>query len=124
MNEKQETFQYTYSAAQQAEIKRIREKYTPPIQAEDKMVRLRKLDQSVTRPGTLVSLLVGILSCLILGFGMSCALVWAQLLPGILIGGIGIIGLLLAYPIYKRMTNKQREKLTPEILRLSDELMQ
>lgn len=44
MEEKNATFNYTYSAEQQAEIKRIREKYTPPTQEEDKMEKLRRLD--------------------------------------------------------------------------------
>ena len=72
MDEKNETFSYTYSASQQAEIKRIREKYTPPTQEEDKMERLRKLDASATKPGTIVSLIVGIISTMIFGVGMSC----------------------------------------------------
>ena len=35
MEEKKKTFNYTYSATQQEEIKRIREKYAPPIREED-----------------------------------------------------------------------------------------
>ena len=54
MEEKKETFNYTYSATQQEEIKKIREKYVRPTPEEDKMERLRRLDASVTRPGTIV----------------------------------------------------------------------
>ena len=39
-NNENKGFQYTYSAKEQAELKRIREKYTPPTEAEDKMERL------------------------------------------------------------------------------------
>lgn len=126
MDEKKETFNYTYSAAQQEEIRKIREKYIPPTQEEDKMERLRKLDQSVTKPGTIVSLIVGITSALIIGVGMCCTMVWADtwFIPGIIIGVIGIVGVITAYPIYSRITKKQREKLAPEIMWLSDELMQ
>ena len=124
MDEKKETFNYTYSASQQQEIKRIREKYTAPTQEEDKMERLRRLDQSVTKPGTIVSLTIGIISTLIFGFGMSCTMVWEGLMiPGIIIGVVGMIGVIAAYPIYNFITKKQREKLAPEIMRLSDELM-
>ena len=124
MDDKKETFNYTYSASQQQEIKRIREKYTAPTQEEDKMERLRRLDQSVTKPGTIVSLTVGIISTLIFGFGMSCTMVWEGLMiPGIIIGVVGMIGVIAAYPIYNFITKKQREKLAPEIIRLSDELM-
>ena len=124
MDEKKEIFNYTYSATHQEEIKSIREKYTPPTQEEDKMERLRKLDQSVTKPGTIVSLIVGIISALIMGTGMSCVMVWEGLMiPGIIIGIVGIVGVISAYPIYNHITKKQREKLTPEIIRLTDELM-
>ena len=125
MDDKKEIFNYTYSATQQEEIKRIREKYMPPTQEEDKMERLRKLDASVTKPGTIVSLIVGIISTLIMGVGMCCTMVWADKLfiPGIFIGIIGITGVIASYPIYNRITKKQREKLAPEIIRLSDELM-
>lgn len=125
MDEKKETFNYTYSASQQQEIKKIREKYAQPTQEEDKMERLRRLDASVTKPGTIVSLIIGIISALIMGVGMCCTMVWADtmFIPGIIIGIIGIIGVCLSYPIYTRITKKQREKLAPEIMRLSDELM-
>lgn len=125
MDEKKGTFNYTYSASQQQEIKRIREKYTKPTQEEDKMEQLRKLDASVTKTGTVVSLIVGVISTLIFGVGMCCTMVWEDTLfiPGIFIGIVGMVGVIAAYPIYSRITKKQREKLAPEIMRLSDELM-
>ena len=125
MKEKQETFTYTYSAARQEEIKRIREKYAPPTQEEDKMARLRKLDRDVTKPGLIAALVVGIISTLVMGFGMCCTMVWDESLfvPGIVIGVIGIVGICAAYPLYVRVTKRQRDKLTPEIMRLTDELM-
>lgn len=125
MDEKKETFNYTYSASQQQEIKKIREKYAQPTQEEDKMEQLRRLDQSVTKPGMIVSLIVGIISALIMGAGMSCTMVWADtmFIPGIIIGVIGMIGIVCAYPVYSVITKKQREKLAPEIIRLTDELM-
>ncbi len=125
MDEKKGTFNYTYSASQQQEIKKIREKYVQPTQEEDKMEQLRRLDQSVTRSGTVVSLIVGIIGTLIMGAGMSCTMVWAEtmFIPGIIIGVIGMIGIICAYPVYSCITKKQREKLAPEIIRLTDELM-
>ncbi len=125
MDEKKETFTYTYSASQQEEIKRIREKYAPPTQTENKMERLRKLDKDVTKPGSIVALIVGIISTLVMGFGMCCTMVWSETLfvPGIVIGVIGILGVCVSYPLYNRITKKQRDKLAPEIMRLTDELM-
>lgn len=123
MEEKKETFTYNYSASQQAEIKKILEKYVP--REESKMDTLRRLDESAARPGTIVSLIVGIISSLVMGTGMCCCMVWAEsmFIPGIIIGVIGMAGMASAYPLYFRITKKRREKLAPEIIRLSDELM-
>lgn len=125
MDNKKETFSYTYSASQQEEIKKIREKYSAPEEQEDKMEQLRRLDRSVTKPGMVVSLIVGIIGSLIMGTGMSMSMVWGNdlFIPGIIIGVVGILGIIAAYPIYNSITKKQREKLAPEIIRLTDELM-
>lgn len=124
MEQEKETFTYTYSAKQQQEIENIRKKYLPG--EKDKMEQLRKLDQSAVRPGMIAALTVGIISALILGVGMCCTMLWADtmFIPGIVIGIIGIAGVMTAYPLYTRITKKQREKLAPEILRLTEELMQ
>ena len=121
-NNKNETFTYTYSAKQQDEIKRIRQKYVP--REEDKMEQLRRLDESATKPGMIASIIVGIVSTLILGTGMSCIMVWADyFVLGIIVGVIGIAGVALAFPLFNAITKKQREKIAPEIKKLSDELM-
>lgn len=123
MDHQKEIFSYTYSAKQQEEIQHIREKYLPA--EEDKMEQLRRLDQSVTQKGTTASILVGVIGTLLLGLGMSCAMVWKGILfvPGIIIGLIGIGILSFAYPLYTRITEKERERIAPEIIRLTDELM-
>lgn len=124
MEQNNDSFQYTYSAKQQEEIKQIRKKYLP--KEDDKMEQLRKLDRRATLPGSIVSITVGLIGALIMGFGMSCSLVWTDtmFLPGIIFGLVGMIVAVLAYPIYLFITKKQREKLAPEILKLTDELME
>lgn len=115
-------FNYTYSAKNQDEIKAIRQKYIP--NEEDKLEQLRRLDHSVTKHATMPSLILGIVGTLILGTGMSMCMVWTQyFVPGVIIGIIGMTCVALAYPIYMRSVKKQREKLAPEIRRLSDELL-
>ena len=123
MEEQNETFNYTYSAKQQEEIKNIRKKYLPP--EEDKMEQLRRLDQSVTQKGTKASIVVGVIGALLLGIGMCCTMVWSEMwfVPGIVIGIAGIVILALALPLYQRITRKEREKIAPEIMRLTDELI-
>ena len=124
MEQNNDSFQYTYSAKQQEEIKQIRKKYLP--KEDDKMEQLRKLDRRATLPGSIVSITVGLIGALIMGFGMSCSLVWTDtmFLPGIIFGLVGMIVAVLAYPLYLFITKKQREKLAPEILQLTDELME
>ncbi|MBQ3179664.1 MAG: hypothetical protein IJB52_17760 [Clostridia bacterium] len=117
------TFNYTYSAKEQEELKRIRRKYAPP--EENKMELLRRLDRSVTEKGTVISIVIGVLGTLIMGLGMSLAVVWQGMwfIPGIIIGLIGIGILAAAYPVYNHVIRKERERIAPEILRLTDELM-
>lgn len=121
--ENKETFNYTYSAKQQEEVKNIRKKYAVP--EEDKMEQLRRLDNSVTQKATMLSIIAGVIGALILGIGMCCTMVWQGIMfiPGILIGGIGIVVICLAYPLYNRTLKTEREKVAPEILRITDELL-
>ena len=125
MSENKNSFNYTYSASQQQEIKKIREKYAPPTREEDNMEKLRRLDASAAKPGTIVSLIVGIIGTLLLGVEMCCTMVWSEnlFIPGIIIGVIGIACVIASYPIYNALTKKQREKIAPEIMRITDELM-
>ena len=115
-----EKFEYTYSAKQQSELENIRKKYLP--QEETKMERLRRLDKSAERYGSVISITVGIMGTLIMGFGMCLCLEWSQFIAGVIIGIAGMAILGAAYPIYKFVTKKQREKIAPEILRLTDEI--
>ena len=118
-----EGFHYTYSAKQQEEIQKIRKKYASP--EEDKMELLRKLDNGVTQKATAASIAVGVIGTLLLGIGMCCTMVWTNswFVPGIIVGTIGIAILCCAYPLYNHTVKKEREKIAPEIIRLTDELM-
>ncbi len=127
----QNVFSYTYSAKQQEEINKIRKKYIAP--EEDKMEQLRKLDHSVTQRAGKVSVTVGIVGALVLGFGMSLTMTdvgkifdvgsSTAMLLGIAIGVVGIGLVCCAYPIYNAIVKKERNKIAPEIIRLTDELM-
>ena len=126
--ENKESFSYTYSAAQQQEVEAIRKKYLP--KEENKMDLLRKLHAIPTQKAQAASLIVGIVGALIMGTGMSfamteigAALGSLAMVIGILVGIVGMVLVALAYPLYNRVLKKQREKIAPEILRLSDELL-
>ncbi len=119
-------FTYTYSASEQEEIRAMREKYLPKEEKEDKMEILRRLDRSVTKKGTVVSLIIGIIGALIMGGGMSLCMVNPDsnnILIGILIGIVGIVTVSLNYPLYVHITKRERERIAPEILRISEELL-
>ncbi len=121
---KNQTFSYTYSAREQEEIKNIRKKYAPA--EEDKMALLRRLDRNVYDKATMNSIIIGVIGTLVLGIGMSCVLVWQttiMYIAGVSIGIVGIALVAAAYPVYNRTLKKEREKIAPEILRLTDELM-
>ena len=133
MENKKETgdFRFTYSAKEQEEVHRIRQKYQP--KEENKMEKLRRLDASVTSKATVVSLVLGIMGVLVLGSGMSLIMTnigsviglqgMFAMVIGIVIGIIGIASLACAYPVYTHIVKKERERIAPEILRLTDELM-
>ncbi len=93
MDQNEETFEYRYSAKQQEEIEAIRRKYLP--KEEDKMEQLWQMDKRVSRKGTIISIIIGV---------------------------IGIVMIALAYPLYERITKKERKKIAPLILKLADEL--
>ena len=117
------SFEYTYSSKRQKEIEDIRKKYIQ--KEEDKLETLRRLDKSVEKPGTVWALIIGIIGTLIMGAGMSCTMVGSTailLIVGIIVGIIGMLILSVAYPVYKIVTKKQREKIAEQVLALTEEL--
>ena len=121
--ENNQSFEYTYSAAQQQEIESIRSKYLP--REEDKMERLRKLHHSTTQKAQAWA----ITPCVI-GTGMSLCLTDLaanlgnmSMVLGILTGVAGLGMVALAYPLYNTVLKKERQRIAPEILRLTDELL-
>ena len=117
------TFSYNYSAARNKEVESIRRKYMP--HEESKLERLKKLDLRVQMAGTIESLCFGIVGALVFGIGMCFFLdvfagaAWLSALFMI----IGSLIMIPAYPLYRRIALKTMTELTPEILRLSEEII-
>ena len=117
------TFSYNYSAARNKEVESIRRKYMP--REESKLERLKKLDLRIQMAGTIESLCFGIVGALVFGIGMCFFLnvfaggAWLTALLMVL----GAVIMIPAYPIYRRIARKTKAELTPEILRLSEEIM-
>ena len=133
-NSNQNGFRFSYSAKEQEEIKKIREKYTLSENKEDdKMALLRRLDKGVTQKAQAVSLVFGVLGVLILGFGMSLIMSElstalglqgaAPLVLGVIFGVIGGTLAALAYPAYNFVIKRERKRVAPKILSLTEELM-
>lgn len=122
---KNDSFVYTYSVQTNKEIEKIRAKYLP--KQESKLEMLVRLDKQTEKKGQAVSIALGVLGSLLLGIGMCCAMVWNIGIIITIIGGIvglfgmGIIG--LAYPTYKKLTEKERLKVAEQVIVLSDELL-
>ena len=123
-----DSFEYTYSAQQQQEIEAIRKKYLP--KEEDKMEQLRRLHSIPTQKAQAASIAIGVLGALILGTGMSlcmtelgAALGHLAMVIGILVGVLGLIMVALAYPLYNSVLRRERKRIAPEILKLSEELL-
>lgn len=117
-----EIFEYSYSAEAQSEIDAIRKKNLPQNEQEDKLVQLRKLDASVGTRALIASMALGILSALVFGVGMCCFLVWSLWVLGALLCVVGVVGMLAAPWLYRRLVEKRKQKIAPEILRLTEEL--
>ena len=117
------TFSYNYSASGNKEAEAIRKKYMP--HEKSKLKELKRLDSRVQRAGTIEGLCLGTAGALVFGIGMCFFLdvfagaAWLTVLLMLL----GTVMMIPAYPIYKKIAQKTKQALTPEILRLSEEII-
>ena len=90
-----------------------------------KVVALRKLDARAKLPATVFTYSFGIISALVLGVGMCLAMgqigsgSTGSFVLGIVIGIIGMIGMGVNYPIYKRILENGKKKYAFEIMELA-----
>lgn len=119
-NEK--VFHYNYSAVQNKEVLAIRSRYLP--KEESKLDELKRLDRYVQNAGMVQSLSIGILGCLVFGLGMCLAMqvIGNSAVFGVFLGMIGVIVMIFAYPMYRMIFGKAKEKYKPRILELTAEL--
>lgn len=93
-----------------------------------KVVALRKLDKRAKLPATVFTYTLGILSALIFGVGMCLAMgqigsgTTGSFVLGILVGVLGIVGISINYPIYKKMLRNGKQKYAFEIMELAKEI--
>lgn len=93
-----------------------------------KVVALRKLDKKAKLPATIFTYSLGIIAALIMGVGMCLSMkvigsgTTSTFVIGIVIGLIGLIGMGINYPIYKKMIVRGKQKYAFEIMELAKEI--
>lgn len=104
----------------------IAKEYAP--KETSKVVALRKLDNKAKRPANIFAYTFGIISALVLGVGMCLCMNQFDLnstismIAGVIVGIIGIAGVSVNYPIYKKLLKKGKEKYAFEIVELAKEI--
>lgn len=119
-------FSYTYSAPteeERREIEDIRGAYAPATESEDKLTKIRTLNERATRPARIAALTLGIGGILLFGLGMSMTLAWELIAGGIVVAAIGMLATIVANPVRRALLNLGKRKYGAEILRLTDELL-
>ena len=122
------TFHYTYNAEENQEVLRIREKYLP--REESTLQELKRLDARVKKPANVFAYIYGSVSAIIMGAGMSLVMtdigavigLSSAMVPGIVIGIVGMGMALSTYPIYKSILSRRKKKYAPQILELSEKI--
>ena len=92
---------------------------------------LRKLDAKVKRPANIFAYIFGSISTIIMGSGMSLVMtdigstigMESTMVPGIIIGIVGMLMAIINYPIYKGILGSRRKKYADQIMKLSDKIM-
>lgn len=119
-------FSYTYSAPteeERREIEDIRSAYAPAAKSEDRLAKIRALNERATRPARIAALTLGIGGILLFGLGMSMTLAWELIAGGIVVAAIGMLATIVANPVRRALLNLGKRKYGAEILRLTDELL-
>lgn len=124
------TSTYVFSARRQEEVKKLYEKYAPPEQnrqapseEEEKLERLRRLDQSVTRRGAAAAAVAGGLGAAAHAGGIILIQGEDTFVLGTVVALVGLVLFLLTYPACCLAAKRQRNRVEPEILKLCKELL-
>lgn len=111
-------------------VQKIRTQYTEKQHTE--LDALKELDAKVKRPANVFAYTYGSVSAVVMGAGMSLVMteigaiigLASAMVPGIVIGVVGMGMALSTYPIYKKMLNARKKKYAPRIMELSEKLLQ
>ena len=111
-------------------VQKIRTQYTEKQHTE--LDALKALDARVKKPANVFAYVYGSLSAIIMGAGMSLVMTdiastigmsGDPMIPGIILGIVGLGMALINYPIYRSLLNRRKEKYAPQILAMSEKIM-
>ncbi|MGM9667491.1 MAG: dihydropteridine reductase [Eubacteriales bacterium] len=110
-------------------VQKIRTQYTEKEHTQ--LDALRELDAKVKRPANVFSYIFGAIGAIIMGCGMSLVMtdigaalgMSSPMVPGIIIGVVGLLMAIINYPIYKGILNSRKNKYADRIMKLSDKIM-
>ena len=93
-----------------------------------KVVALRKLEARAKLPATIFTYTFGIIAALVTGVGMCFSMnvigsgTTTMFVLGVIVGIVGLAGMGINYPIYKKMLAKGKQKYAYEIIELAKEI--
>ena len=110
-------------------VQKIRTQYTEKEHTQ--LDALKELDRKVKRPANVFAYLFGSIGAIVMGGGMSLVMteigsmigIENAMVPGIVIGVVGMIMAIVNYPVYKKILSCRRRKYADKIIALSDEIM-
>ena len=110
-------------------VEKIRSQYTEAEHTE--LDDLKALDARVKKPVRAFGYTYGSIGAIVMGAGMSLVMteigqilgMTNPMVPGIIVGVVGMGMALSTYPIYKKILNNRKKKYAAEIMALSDKIM-
>ena len=110
-------------------VQEIRSRYTETQHTE--LDELKALDAKVKKPANVFAYTYGSIGAIVMGAGMSLVMteigtilgLGNTMVPGIVVGVVGLGMVCSTYPIYKKILSSRRKKFAPQILQLSEKLM-
>ncbi len=113
-------------------VQRLRAAYTQAEKTPDGLAQLQALDRKVRRPANFFAWIFGAVGALVMGCGMSLVMtdlgatlgLGDTMAPGVGIGVAGLVIVVANYPIFRALLAARRKKYAPQVLALSEQLMQ
>ena len=110
-------------------VEKIRSQYTEAEFTD--LDALKTLDAKVKRSANVFGYVYGSIGAIVMGSGMSLVMtdigakigMTATMVPGIVVGVVGLAMSCTTYPIYKKILSSRKKKYADRIMELSDRIM-